>query len=361
MSSETPSSAPRPLRLEDLVTFCHELAALVRAQVPLSAGLTGGAFQSSQRLQEVAWRLAEHESGGRSLDEALRAEASTWPPVIRAVLEAGLLSGRLPDALDGMAKTAEMQISVRRRLGSALIYPAVLLITAAGLLSIFSAKLLWGVRSVYESGPIPPPGWIVRLSEVFQQAPLWGMLSPIIILAFVAGWILRSRSLSAGGVAASMPLAWLPGLSGMRRNLRLGTAADLLSLLTAHGVPLPRAFRLAGEATGSGSLNASCRIAAERLEQGQPLATALRAGTAIPRPFADLLISADRQGGLPAACRELASIHYRRADYTAEWFKVVAPIFTTVFLCGGIVMLYTASVFGPVVQMLHDVARETAM
>src|SRR5205807_9413780 len=80
--------------LPQLTAILEEIAALVRAGVPLDQGLLhmGGDFPG--RAGELMRALAEDVRCGESLPSALAERGTAFPPVFRGVVEAGLRSGQ---------------------------------------------------------------------------------------------------------------------------------------------------------------------------------------------------------------------------------------------------------------------------
>ena len=93
-----------PITLDQLLALNDEIAALVRAGLPLERGLLEAGRDVRGRLGRIAGVLGRRLNRGESLAEALEAERRAIPPLYRAVVEAGARAGRLPAALEGMAR-----------------------------------------------------------------------------------------------------------------------------------------------------------------------------------------------------------------------------------------------------------------
>ena len=101
-----PSGAGR-ISIDELAALNDEIAALVRAGVPLDRGLLGAGTDLPGGLRRITTALGKRLSRGESLPEALEAESRSIPPLYRAVVEAGARSGRLAVALEGWRGTCE--------------------------------------------------------------------------------------------------------------------------------------------------------------------------------------------------------------------------------------------------------------
>src|SRR5882672_11228734 len=100
------TSAANNLSLDDLIALTDEMSALVRAGVPLERGLAHASADLSRHSGKVAADLSARMQAGESLPRALADFPKTFSPVFRAVVDAGLRTGRLPAALEGLAKTS---------------------------------------------------------------------------------------------------------------------------------------------------------------------------------------------------------------------------------------------------------------
>src|SRR5262245_6985582 len=93
----------RPISLDDLIALNDEIAALARAGLPLERGLREVGRDVSGGLSRAMLSLAERMGQGATLPEALAADRDKFPPIYRAVVEAGVRAGRLPAALESLA------------------------------------------------------------------------------------------------------------------------------------------------------------------------------------------------------------------------------------------------------------------
>ena len=95
---------------------------------------------------KLAKMLGERMSAGESLPQILASEPDRFPPVWRAVVEAGLKSGQLAAALELMSTTARRVAETRRLVGAALLYPLIVVAVAYGVF-VFQVTRLAPVMS----------------------------------------------------------------------------------------------------------------------------------------------------------------------------------------------------------------------
>src|SRR5690606_25642724 len=115
-------------------------------------------------------------ASGRRLDEALADPALNVPPVYRAVVAAGLRSGRLPVALESLAESARHVHQLRSTVVLAMIYPLLLVTVAYSLLVLLLTVVLPAFELVYEQDP---PTYLQALTS-FGRFALRGIPLPFV-------------------------------------------------------------------------------------------------------------------------------------------------------------------------------------
>src|SRR6516165_9780269 len=100
------AAARAPLSLEQLIALNEEILALARAGMPLERGMLDLGADLPGRLRVITNTLGQRMRAGESLSDALAASGGGIPPVYRAVVDAGVKSGRLAVALEGLATYA---------------------------------------------------------------------------------------------------------------------------------------------------------------------------------------------------------------------------------------------------------------
>ncbi len=354
MPSPTTSSPGRPPRLEDLITLNHEIAALVRAGVPLELGLRGLSGNVSSRLGQLAERLADRLTGGLSLIEALEQEGPAVSPVYTAVVGAGLESGRLGEALGALTLSAQIEQDTRQRVSLALLYPAIVSVIGYALLVLFVVTVAPAYLSTAEMFRFPETLVFKTLRVLHWSVPVWGGLIPAAAVVFFVGLVLMR------GRRAGTLMAWslVPGVASVHRSLNWAQFVELLRLQVSHGLPLEQALRRAGEATDDRRLRAAVAQVGDELQRGGSLADALPRATALPPLMRWMLATSEQQGTLVETLQLLAESYRRRAIQRATMFMFWLPLLTTVCISGTIVLIYGLLFFIPLRELWHGLMHE---
>ena len=344
--------------IEQLVALNDQIAALVRAGIPLEAGLRELGTDAQGRLQQITSSLSARMSAGASLAEALRAEQPQLPAAYRMVVEAGLRTGRLPLALEAISNYARELVELRRRITVALLYPAIVFALAYLLFAVFLVDLIARFRETYELFRLPMNWPLEALVVMAEWVTRWWWAPPMAIVGLVVWWISTGRADLLNFSGAAAPLAWIPFVARISRYFRFANFADLLALLLEREVPLPEGLRLAAAASSNPRLQDSAEQLAESVECGNAAAQGRRDRFGFPPFMYWVLVHGHHAGGLARLLRHAGAIYRRRAISLSNWFKLVFPIVAALLLGGGVTALYAATLFGPLARFWIDVGHE---
>lgn len=354
-SSGRESSGGGGLSLGQWVALNDEIAALVRAGLPLDRGLMGASSGARGRLGLVAGSLARRLEGGASLAEALDAEGDRVPPVYRAVVEAGVRSGRLATALEGLADLARRQMELRSVLGLSMVYPWIVVCLAYGMLVGFLTFLVPRLSTAFASFRLPEPWGLRALEDLGRSSWYWWPLGPIVlIVAWFCWW--RSGRASAFPIGRGGWFGRLPGISRVFQWSSWSGFADLLALLVAHDVPMGSALRLAGRASGDSRLARSADGLADQLEAGQVRLNDRLKG--VPPLLVWLVGGAGGAAGgsLVGSLRRMAESYRRRAILQSEVARIVFPMVATFAVGGLTALVYVITLFLPISVLLDQLS-----
>jgi general secretion pathway protein F len=354
---ELGSRPPGPISIEQLLALNEEIAALVRAGIPLDRGLLEAGRDVRGRLGRIAGALGRRLGRGESLVEALHAEERAIPPLYRAVVEAGTRAGRLPVALEGMARYVRGYAEARTAIGLALWYPLMVLALAYGLF----LGLVWVVVprfvATFETlglTVVAPLRWLSWLSGSVEY---WWPVGPIALVILLLAWFNSGRT---SGFRARLwnGLRLFPWMSSMLSDYEAANFAELLALLLEHQVPYSSALVLAAEASGDPRLVCGARQVAAALERGEPAGTALEAVDrhAFLPLLRWVLATGQVQGSLVKALENVAELYRKRAKFQAEKLYVFLPTLLLLLIGGAAALLYGLSLFVPLTNMLRELS-----
>ncbi len=347
----------KPLDLQDLALLNQEIAALVRAGVPLESGLAIAGQSGSGAQEMLMLQLAQRLRDGQSFSEALHSAGGDLPKLYRAVVEAGARTGRLPEALESLATFAQQTLQLRRRIDLALMYPALVLLMAGLMFAWLVAFWVPRLSDAYFWLQIPATAWVRRLEWLQQHLWSWAWIIPAFVTMFGGWWWFSTRG-RFGLKGTTETSTWsafriLPGISSIVGNFRRANYCDLMAMLLDHQVPLPDASLLAAEAAGDRPLQRVAARIASGVRSGHSLADCLAVGRELPPFVSWMLICGERQGTLITTLRQVAEVLRQRAASQSDWLRIMLPTLLVVVVGGTAVLAYALAVFVPMSQLLH--------
>jgi type II secretory pathway component PulF len=343
--------------LDQLIALNDEMAALIRAGVPLERGLIDAGRDLQGRLGAIVGGVGEQLQLGERLPEALAGSNRGIPEIYRAVVEAGIRSGRLSKALEGMAGIARNYAEMRRTIGIALVYPMIVCYIAYGLGLVFLLQIAPRfVRAfqVFGLAPLKTLDWLVGRGE---SVAYWGPIPPILLLILVAVWFRSGRSAALDPGFFSQAMGRIPVIGTMIRYFRAANFAELLALLIDHQVPLDQALELAGDASGDRSFQASTRALARSIRSGQDGSSVAPADVkAIPPLLSWVLTGGRGRGELSASLEHVASTYRRKAENRGQLLRSLLPAFLMISIGAGAVIAYALFLFIPLTRLWNELA-----
>jgi type II secretory pathway component PulF len=343
---------------EDLIALNEEIAGMARAGLPLDQGLAALAREMGKgRLQVVTARLAADLSAGHTLPQALERQSSSLPSYYAGLVAAGVRSGRVSEVLATLTVYARSVAELRATVVSAVLYPAVVLVLACLLFGFFCFVIVPELDAVFKQMQVALPA-PASLMLVISRHPLETLIVPLlVILVEVVILVLLLRFTRRGPRLWARFVYMIPILGTLLRSMRLAAFTDLLGILVDHAVPLPEAFRMAGEASTDPLMVAAAGHVQQDLKQGLPLAGVLRNRRLVPELIAWIMALGEQRGTLGNALHQVAEVYRRQVEMRVSLLRSVLPPFLIISTAGVLVGLFVLTFMMPMIRLLEGLVR----
>ena len=258
-----------------VLEFTRQLGNLLSAGVPLSRALDIICRETSNRAASTQWKAVRKEVvEGAALAEAMAKSPRTFPPIYVAMVRAGESGGFLDVVLKQIAEFMVRERELKSKIGTALIYPLVLAVIAAGVVTFLLAWFIPRFSAIFEEFGQSLP----LLTRIVQGASFavrdYGPFVAIGIAILVIGF----RQWVASEHGRRIRDEWilkLPGVGTASARFALVRFSRMLGTLIGAGVPLISALRTAKEAVGNQTLSDALDEAVKQLREGSTLAKSL--------------------------------------------------------------------------------------
>jgi general secretion pathway protein F len=319
----------RTPRATELARFAGELSMFITAGISIDQALLMLSENGGSGFQlRVSERLRTQVLEGMSLSDAMKAQSQVFSDELTAIVSAAEASADLPGGLSRIASLLGRRAQMQSELRSALIYPAVLLAAAIGVLLVVINVLIPTTRPLFDEARAPMPWFIKFLDDAqsFIAANIWA-LGAIALLAAVA---LR-RLIKRPYVRRRLDELWLrvPVIEAMIRRLEGARFARTLGAQVVAGVSLLPALSTATEAVRNSETKRRIAAATARIKDGAAPSLALRENNPFPPLAYQLIAVGEGSGRLGPVLLQLADTFEQAQQMTIKrTMSLLTPLLT---------------------------------
>jgi type IV pilus assembly protein PilC len=326
----------KKIKGQDLMNFSRQLAAFLRAGIPILDALTTLTEGTGNALlRSVLFDIADALRSGSPLSEAMAAHEASFPHYYIGILRSAELTGNLDTVLDQLADYIERDQEAKRTVRSALTYPAVICVMALGTIIILTAFVLPKFQVFFKgfNAKLPLPTRMLLTSTAFLQT-WWIEIAGFFVVVIVAVFLtLRSER---GKFLRDRTLLRMPVLGEIVRCATIERFFRILGSMLRAGVPVPEAMAAAIEGCNNRVYEQGLTSARAGMLSGEGLSGPLTATDLFPRAAAQMLRVGEDTGTLD---KQLAlAADFYQAELTHKVKKLTTLFEPAIILVmGGIV------------------------
>ena len=227
----------------ELSTLCLELSMLLHAGVGTGDALSLLAEESDPEYKAMLMDMAKEVDGGAALSDAMR-RAEGFPVYVCGLVEVGERAGRTEEALAALSRYYESRARLDRRVRSALLYPAVMLLLMLVVIAVLLVKVLPIFDDVYASlgGRLTGvAGSLLTLGRWLDGA------MPVLWVLLVLAAVFLAVFAAVPSFREKLTVSWRRshGDKGVARKMNDARLAQALAMGMASGMPIEEAVELA--------------------------------------------------------------------------------------------------------------------
>jgi type IV pilus assembly protein PilC len=334
----------RSVRMKEFLLFNQELAALIKAGLPIIAGLD----ILLERRKNAVFRKALSEvrdqvRGGASLSEAFDAQGDMFPKIYSSTLASGERSGEVATVLQRYIAYQKTMMALRRKVVSALIYPAILLLLAFGVIIILLTWVIPRFTEFYADFGAELP-LITRLL-VSCSLLLTEKLPYLLVLLVGGGLAFTSWSRTdAGRLRLDRTKVRIPIVGGIWRRFAVSRFMRTLGTLVAGGMPVVTALGISARAVGNRDFETKLLDVERKVREGGSLWQSLE-DTGL---FSDIAIEMTKVGESTGSLQDMLT---HASDFYDE--EIDTQISTLLALLEPVMLIMMALVIGGMLLAIY--------
>lgn len=241
----------RTVKMQEFLLFNQELAALIRAGLPILASLDillerrkNPVFRKT--LEDVRDRVR----GGAALSEAFDAQGEMFPKIYSSTLASGERSGEVANVLQRYIVYQKTLLALRRKVLSSLIYPAILLSLSIGLVVLLITNVLPKFATFYADfgADLPLVTRLLIALSTFLTKHLLTVAAGLVVAALgVRAW----QRTPAARLLLDRLKVRLPLIGGIFHRFAVSRFMRTLGTLVSGGIPVVTALGISARAVGN--------------------------------------------------------------------------------------------------------------
>lgn len=338
------------IKLDLLAMFSEQLSSMLKAGLPLSHALdTIVAEINNKDFHYILTQIKESIFAGESFSSSLRRYPYAFPPVFHNMVEAGEVSGSLPDAISTVAEYLNASLKLTKKFKSALTYPIVI-ITMSSLLVM--GLMIWVVPVFGEmfSGFGANLPWLTQklidVSNFLKSNILW------IIVISVFGYIMGKKFFLSpkGAEMIDIGLRYVPLFGILVRKTNIARFCRTYSVLLANGVPILRAIDICTNVANSFFLTRACEKIKKGIQAGQQLSSLMETIPYFPKIVCNMTKAGEQSGNVEKMIKNVASLYENDVNNMVGAMTSLLEPFIICFL-GVIIGLIVIAMFLPIFQL----------
>jgi type IV pilus assembly protein PilC len=339
------------VKANDFLLFNQQLAALLRAGIPILQAITMLRRRAtSVKLRAVLEEVEEAIRGGAALSQAFSAQGAVFPRIYTASILAGERSGALDEVLSRYVTYMRRSVGLRRKIRGALAYPTFLLVACLGMIIFLTTFVVPRMSDLFAGfgNDLPTVTKIVLgISGWLTGNVFW--FAPLVIIGSAAVFI-WSRTPS-GRLIIDAFLLKLPLVGKLLIQMSTAQAARSLATLLAGGITLVESWEIAADSITNLELRQRSSAILPMIREGRSFTESLETANWMPDLAIDMIGIGERSGSLREMLDEVATFYDAESEVRLEQLTTTLEPAILVVM-GGVVVIILLAIYLPIIQSI---------
>lgn len=342
------------VRRSEVILFTRQLATFVKVGMPMLEGLGVLRDQATSGLMRKALtEMITDLTTGSSLSAAMGKFPRIFSRLYVDMIASAEVSGNLDDTLKQLAGYMTRDESALRKVRNALIYPAIVLVLAMGVISVLVGFVLPAFARLFADfrADMPLPTRVLLTVGTFSRdhAP-WIFL---VLAVTVASLIVYFR-MPRGRETLDVVLLRMPVLGKILRYAVIERYLRTLATLARAGVPITQMLDTANQALANHVYRKGLSAVRDQMLSGDGFALPLERTGLFPRMVIQMVKVGEETGNLDANLEDAAEHYAEEVDFRLK--RMIAMMEPALVIVVGIMVGFIAiSVIAPMYALVHAV------
>jgi type IV pilus assembly protein PilC len=337
-----------------IAVFTRQLATMIDAGLPLVQSLEIlSAQQEGKIFKNILREIREDVEGGSTFAGALKKHPTTFNELYTNLVVAGEEGGILDNILTRLANYIEKSEALKKKVKSALVYPATIVGVAIIVVMILMIFVIPVFETMFKSAGqnLPLPTLIVlTISKLIKKYVI--ILIPALMLLFYLGK--KYYQTQNGRALFDRLLLKLPVFGPLFRKIAVARFSRTLGTLVSSGVPILDGLTIVSRTSGNKTIETAILSARASIREGETIAEPLNRSKIFPPMVIQMISVGESTGALDSMLSKIADFYEEEVDIAVANLTSLLEPFLMIFLgvvIGGVVI----SMYLPIFNMASAV------
>jgi type IV pilus assembly protein PilC len=340
---------------KDLAVASRQLATMVTSGMSIMRALQVLESQTgSKMLRETIASVRRDVEAGLLLSDAMARHPRVFGDLYVAMVRAGETGGVLEECLMRTADQLEKDAALRRQVRAAMIYPALVITFAVGVLLALVAFLIPVFVGVFKQFPGKLPAltqFMVNFSHLVTHQ--WYLIIGFVIAA-VGGFIAMRRSQRGRDTWDAFKLRIPMKIGEVVQKVAIARWSRTLSSLASAGVPIMQAIEITGKTAGNAVIERSMGDVITSVKGGGTISAPLRDCPVFPPMVSQMVGVGEETGALDAMLAKIADFYDDEVEAAVKALTSILEPVMIIFV-GGIVGVIVISMYLPLFSVYNSI------
>jgi type IV pilus assembly protein PilC len=327
--------------LADMVIFTRQLATMIDAGLAMVQSLQALAEQTTNKvMRDVIHDVCTRVESGDSFSEALAKHPKAFSRLYICMVAAGEQGGLLAEILARLATYLETTARLRKKIKSAMMYPAVVSVVAVLITTFLRRKVVPVFGEIFASfgAKLPAPtAYLIMLSDIVKHYLIFILLAGG---GVVYGWFYFIKT-PAGRLFWDSRRIKLPIFGAIAHKICLARFTRTLSSLVRSGVPILEVLQIVSQTVGNVVMEKAIKTAASDIERGESISAALAKHPIFPSMVVRMITAGEQTGKIDNMLERISDFLDEEIETTLSGLTSMIEPILIVFLgvvVGGMVI-----------------------
>jgi type IV pilus assembly protein PilC len=344
----------KKVKQRSVAVFTRQLATMIDAGLPLVQSLEILSQQQEGKVfKGILREIREDVEGGSTFAGALKKHPTTFNDLYTNLVVAGEEGGILDNILNRLANYIEKAEALKKKVKSALVYPATIVGVAVIVVMILMIFVIPVFETMFKSAgqSLPLPTLITLTISKFIKKYIIIVIPATILFIYLLRKYYQTES---GRAIIDRILLKLPVFGLLFQKISIARFSRTLGTLVSSGVPILDGLTIVSRTSGNRTIESAILSARSSIREGETIAEPLGRSGMFPPMVIQMISVGESTGALDSMLGKIAEFYEDEVDVAVANLTSLLEPFLMIFLgvvIGGVVI----SMYLPIFQMANAV------